>query len=43
MLIRISTISENESQAYRTQEQFVRDMLDSVPMEYHKVLTGATS
>jgi EpsI family protein len=43
IVIRVSTLSANESQAYRTQVQFVRDMLGSVPMEYHKVLTGATS
>ena len=40
MLVRVSTISANESQSYRTQEQFVRDMLGAVPPEYHKVLTG---
>ena len=40
MLVRVSTISSNESQSYRTQEQFVRDMLGAVPMEYRKVLTG---
>jgi len=41
MLIRVSTISANESQSYRTQERFVRDMLGAVPMEYRKVLAGA--
>jgi EpsI family protein len=41
MVIRISTISANESQAYRTQEQFVRDMLGAVPAKYRVVLTGA--
>jgi EpsI family protein len=41
MLVRVSTISSNESQSYRTQEQFVRDMLGAVPMEYRKVLIGA--
>lgn len=41
MLIRVSTISANKSQSYRTQEQFVRDMLGAMPLEYRKVLTGA--
>lgn len=41
ILIRVSTISANEAQSYRTQEQFVRDMLGAVSMEYRKVLTGA--
>ena len=40
MLVRVSTISANESQSYRTQERFVRDMLGAVPPEYRKVLTG---
>jgi EpsI family protein len=40
ILIRVSTISANESQSYRTEEQFVRDMLRAVPMKYRKVLTG---
>ena len=42
MVIRVSTISANESQSYRTQEQFVRDMLGAVPTQYRKVLTGAS-
>jgi EpsI family protein len=41
MLVRVSTISTNESQSYRMQEQFVRDMLGAVPTEYRKVLIGA--
>lgn len=41
ILIRVSTISANEAQSYRTQEQFVRDMVGAVSMEYRKVLTGA--
>ena len=41
MLVRVSTISTNESQSYRTQEQFVRDMLGTVPLEYRKILMGA--
>jgi EpsI family protein len=41
MLVRVSTISANESQSYRTQEQFVRDMLGAVPLEYRRVLTGS--
>lgn len=40
MLIRVSTISSNESQSYRTQHQFVRDMLGAVPVEYRKILMG---
>lgn len=40
IVIRVSTISANESQSYRIQEQFVRDMLGAVPMEYRKVLIG---
>ena len=43
MLVRVSTISANESQSYRTHEQFVRDMLGAVPTEYRKVLIGAGS
>lgn len=41
ILIRVSTISADELQSYGTEEQFVRDMLDAVPLKYHKVLTGA--
>lgn len=41
ILIRVSTISANESQAYRTEELFLRDMLGAVPMQYHTVLTGS--
>lgn len=40
MVIRVSTISSNESQSYRTEGQFVRDMLGAVPTQYRKVLTG---
>lgn len=40
ILIRVSTISADESQSYRTEEQFVRDMLGAVPMEYRKILIG---
>jgi EpsI family protein len=43
ILIRVSTMSANESQSYRTQEQFVRDMLANVPEKYRGVLTGAGS
>ena len=43
MVIRVSTISADESQSYRTQEQFVRDMLGAVPVEYQKVLIGSAS
>lgn len=41
ILIRVSTISANEAQSYQTEEQFVRDMLGAVPVQYRKVLTGA--
>jgi EpsI family protein len=40
ILIRVSAISVNESEAYRIEEQFVWDMLRAVPMQYRKVLTG---
>ena len=43
MVIRVSTISANESQSYRIEEQFVRDMLGAVPIKYRKVLAGAGS
>ena len=42
ILIRVSTISANESQSYRTEEQFVRDMLGAVPVQDRKRLTGST-
>jgi EpsI family protein len=41
LLVRVSTISANESESYRTQEQFVRDMLGAVTKQYRKVLTGS--
>lgn len=41
LLIRVSTISANESRSYRTEEQFVQDMLGAVPVKYRKVLMGA--
>ena len=41
ILIRVSTISANESQSYRTEEQFVRDMLRAVPVQDRRILTGA--
>lgn len=40
LVIRVSTLSANESQSYRIQERFVRDLLDAVPMEDRKVLAG---
>lgn len=43
IVIRVSTLSANESKSYRIQERFVRDMLDAVPMEYRKVLAGLDS
>ena len=43
ILIRVSTISANESQSYRIEEQFVRDMLGAMPARYRKILTGTDS
>ena len=43
ILIRVSTISANESQSYRIEEQFVRDMLGAMPARYRKTLTGTDS
>jgi EpsI family protein len=43
MVIRVSTISANESQSYLAQDQFVRDMLGAVPVEYRKILIGSGS
>jgi EpsI family protein len=43
MVIRVSIISANESQSYRTEEQFVREMLGEVPIQYRKVLIGSGS
>jgi len=40
ILIRVSTISANESQSFRTEEQFVRDMLGAVPKQDRKILMG---
>jgi len=42
ILIRVSTISENESQSYLIEEQFVRDMLGAVPVKDRTKLTGQT-
>lgn len=42
ILIRVSTISANESQSYSTEEHFVRDMLGAVPMQYRKFITGGS-
>lgn len=41
MLIRVSTISANESESYRTEEDFVRAMLRAVPVDARRHLTGA--
>lgn len=41
ILIRVSTISDDESDSYRLEAQFVRDMLQAVPLGYRKALTGA--
>ena len=40
LVIRVSTISANESQSYRTQEKFLRDLLGAVPANHRKILTG---
>jgi EpsI family protein len=42
ILIRVSTISANELQSYSTEEQFVHDMLISIPETHRKILTGAS-
>ena len=41
LIVRVSTISANESESYRTEEQFVREMLDAMPAQYRKILAGA--
>lgn len=41
IVIRVSTISANESQSFRTEEQFVRDMLGAVPTRNRQILAGA--
>lgn len=41
ILIRVSTISADPEQSYQIEEQFVRNMLGAVPVQYRKVLTGA--
>jgi EpsI family protein len=43
MVIRVSIISADESQSYLTQEQFVRDMLGAVPIQYRRILAGPGS
>jgi len=43
LVIRVSIISPNEPQAYRTEERFIREMLDSVPGAYRKFLVGSGS
>ncbi len=40
MVIRVSTISADESKSHRIEEQFVRDMLAAVSMESRNVLAG---
>ncbi len=41
LVIRVSIISPDESQAYRTEERFIREMLDAVPRSSRKLLIGA--
>jgi EpsI family protein len=43
IVIRVSTISADESQSYLVQDQFVRDMLGAVPVGYRKTLIGSGS
>lgn len=40
IVIRVSTISANEAQSYRTEEQFVRDMLGAMSAKHREFLTG---
>lgn len=41
IVVRVSILSADESQAYRIEEQFVRDMLGGMRAEYRKFLAGA--
>lgn len=41
ILIRVSTISTNETQSYQIEEDFVRAMLGAMPAQARRVLTGA--
>lgn len=41
LVIRVSIISPDESQAYRTEERFIQEMLDAVPRSSRKLLIGA--
>lgn len=41
ILIRVSTISANETQSYEVEEDFVRAMLGAMPAQARRVLTGA--
>lgn len=43
LVIRVSIISPDESQAYRTEERFIREMLGAVPVQYRRMLAGAGS
>lgn len=43
MLIRVSTISGNHVQSYKIEEQFLREMLGAVPMDYRRIFTGVIS
>lgn len=40
ILIRVSIISANAPQSYRIEKEFVRDMLDAIPVPYRQVLMG---
>lgn len=41
ILIRVSTISTNETQSYLIEEDFVRAMLGAMPAQARRILTGA--
>lgn len=43
LVIRVSTISENETESYRAEEQFLRAMLSALPVEHRALLAGEGS
>jgi EpsI family protein len=43
LLIRVSTIGLDESQAYQIQDRFIRDLIAGTAPEYRKYLVGASS
>lgn len=40
IVVRVSSISQNESESYRSQERFLRDMLGAMRPEFRKLLAG---